>query len=1244
MFKTVVKRIAFCSAIFASAVMMDSCVNEQYEISREKLDLNVTVFQDGLTLPLGSTGKVRLDSLLKNMDLPEEFRQFLAAGEDGSYALNYSSDEPYDLSEALSSLSGIVDIEKIDFSQSVDFSLANVDASSFTFDGMEFKVEEDLSERFPSINVSVPHVSEPFEISANMGGYASEFDDLDLAVGFGGSDHSSDFVLATIDPSLNVPESLLQNPFVSPDAPLSVPQILDLLEGAGASSNTGKGILLETVINEASMQTHLEHAFPKEVKSVSDLHLADGAKLKITLKVEDPFFDKGSIVPHVDLNLGQLLHLADKDGAVHDDHIDSDFVLSAENGWTAVGEYDITGLVLNEDEWKTAPNNAGENVLWLNKTVDVTVSGQLGYDGLMTSLSYLDNWLDNHTSEREVKISVDLEFVNFVVDDATIVLNPVSVEKEESFTIDIPQMSLPQEVISVDDVVFSDDSRIEFKLDAKDLISLGDLEAKVESMYITFPSRMKVDGADENNTVVISGGVLDGSPLVRQIKLLGIELDTPNEDGKIPAASEQVTVKVVLATEGEIHTGNLPQISGGDVKIKGEVVTKVEIQDYGVKVSGFQVDSQTNPEAFMKQEIKIAVPQEMSQVQGLAVKFENDPAITIDIVIPEISAYVGPIGTEGLVIEFPEMLRFKTKGEYSYLQWFDLQKNALVFPEGQKLPETLSLPIDCLVVNPVLDETDNKYYVSGSVQVSGSLGMKDDSVLKKADVDLLSASGTKLAFEADIPALEVDAVSMDAYSASIEKTIEFAPFESVDLPEELAYVGDIVMDDSYLTISMSSSEDFPDLGQEAVLSLGLDITLPEFIKVDDARYQDGKLSVLGVFEKQPSGKLEMIIDPVKIKSIDINKSSSELAEINGEVGVVGTVNISGAELDLDEWLGDKSHKLDFAISLGSVKDGQETGRLDIKSVSAKLDYKMDPMNVSVDLSSLAEVLNGENLSATIDLSSFFVSLGLETNLGIPLTAELSAIPYYGNEAGNSIEKTITINGAESSDVQKQTIIWLSNQAPDPGSCDQFVEMDIFSLLYEDETKTKLLDSLVLSVSAGVDSEQMCVFEPSANYNLSIDYAAGLPLSFGEDFEIVYKDTISGLPSELGQIISYGGALGLGGEIENSLPFNVSVAAVLYDAQGNKVGEATTDGPLIKSANALGQPVKSNLDLVLSVGKDAPVNDIETIQIELRVDTKDAPGVPLREDSYIKVNSLYARIPEGVTLDLSEYISEEDANN
>lgn len=42
-----------------------SCVDEKYELSEDTIDTTVTVFQEGLCLPLGSTGKITLGSPLR---------------------------------------------------------------------------------------------------------------------------------------------------------------------------------------------------------------------------------------------------------------------------------------------------------------------------------------------------------------------------------------------------------------------------------------------------------------------------------------------------------------------------------------------------------------------------------------------------------------------------------------------------------------------------------------------------------------------------------------------------------------------------------------------------------------------------------------------------------------------------------------------------------------------------------------------------------------------------------------------------------------------------------------------------------------------------------------------------------------------------------------------------------------------------------------------------------------------------
>ena len=55
-------------------------------------------------------------------------------------------------------------------------------------------------------------------------------------------------------------------------------------------------------------------------------------------------------------------------------------------------------------------------------------------------------------------------------------------------------------------------------------------------------------------------------------------------------------------------------------------------------------------------------------------------------------------------------------------------------------------------------------------------------------------------------------------------------------------------------------------------------------------------------------------------------------------------------------------------------------------------------------------------------------------------------------------------------------------------------------------------------------------------------------------------------------------------------------------------------------------------------------DIKAVEIEFSVNTKYAPDVPLREDSYIKINSFYARIPEGISLDLGEQIPSKEETN
>ena len=107
-----------------AALVLSSCVNEKFTISEEKLDTEVQVFQEGLSIPLGSTDRIKLKDLLSKLD--EQTRDsYLEVLENGAYALKYS--QALDYSETINDAIGSISIDAVDFSESFDVNLEDID-------------------------------------------------------------------------------------------------------------------------------------------------------------------------------------------------------------------------------------------------------------------------------------------------------------------------------------------------------------------------------------------------------------------------------------------------------------------------------------------------------------------------------------------------------------------------------------------------------------------------------------------------------------------------------------------------------------------------------------------------------------------------------------------------------------------------------------------------------------------------------------------------------------------------------------------------------------------------------------------------------------------------------------------------------------------------------------------------------------------------------------------------------------
>ena len=203
------------------------------------------------------------------------------------------------------------------------------------------------------------------------------------------------------------------------------------------------------------------------------------------------------------------------------------------------------------------------------------------------------------------------------------------------------------------------------------------------------------------------------------------------------------------------------------------------------------------------------------------------------------------------------------------------------------------------------------------------------------------------------------------------------------------------------------------------------------------------------------------------------------------------------------------------------------------------------------------------------------------------------------------------------------------------------KLDLIGLLYDKQTG-RMADSLSISLNAGTDPLKDCTVEPSKDYELKVDYEVGVPLELGEKFAFEYRTVIEDLPETASQVFAYA-SVGLGGKVTNALPLNLDLQVYPLDSEGNVIPLKEGVGHMrIASCDAKGNPVTTKLDFVLS-GAGTDLSDMKAVELVFRADAKDAAGVPLKADSFLKVE-LNARVPEGVTLDLKELMNSEDEEN
>lgn len=1138
-----------------------SCVNEEYDMSEDNLNLEVTPFEDGLTLPLGSTDPIKLKELLKDVD-----SDILGVGEGGAYSVSFS--DSFDMTEQLSSLKSLIEIPDVDFSQKVNFQMNDVDVSDIKVEARDYTFDYELAASVNAPELTLPSFAEKFEVAAGLASYVPDASQFELS--FKPISHETHFMSLSDD--FHLPESQIN------DIPIPV-----------------DGGLLDNYLNtSAELDFHetvpLKISLPAGISSVDDVILHEGAAMKVTIALKGNFLHSGKLIPEVDVDLHDIFHLDENHGG-DVAHLVKDFVLSEENGYSQTKTYGISSLAIASDDWTRGSADEG---LVLDKKFDVSMAGEIVFQDLMTTTRHIEN-------DRNIDIVFDIEFVNLLIDDVVMGIDPIEIRQESTLEMSLDNFEIPAEIEEITDVTFTPQSGLDIVVKAQNLEKVKGLAAGLESLEVIFPEELSVEGADAGNKVTISNVDLSKG-VTRHVAISAVDLPAP-KSGKIDF-SKDIKVKAVAKASGKVHSASLPADAADDVKVLVDVKSALEVADYNMKMAGSEFELDIKPES-----IKVEMPESIADMDKITVYPEGNPAITISFDIPELPLDL-TASAEGLRISFPEILRFKKlPSEYNY----DLASNSVTLRGA--FPSEITLPIEKLVLAPVKDPADGKYYAQGELNVKGGVSLAS-GLIGKDDLETLSKAG-KITVTAHVPELVPSTLSLDSFETSLREEVALEILSAEDVPAELVSIDKIELNETYVNLSLDASS-LPELG-DAELTVELEVDFPDIIKVhgtDDS----GNLTLKGSLDE----KGMIVIDPIRVDALDLSGVDIRNG-IKDVITVDGKIRLSNISLDVDEWL-DKDLEIGFKAGLTDI---------DIAKISGKVNYQVDPVVETVDLSDVAEALGDLGAEANLDFYHAHLAVEVATNLGVPVEGNIVLVPYYDGKAdtGKTVTAAVAMDPSESPDVEKVTRLWIADNDDRCPSGYRFVQADILGLLKH------IPEKLEFRLDAGTDPERESVLEPSAAYTLKANYLFELPLEFGEEFEVTYRTEVSDVPEIVGTLLNGGSKVKLAGEITNSLPLGLDLTLNLLDPAGNIVPLAEGCGvQKIAPCNLDASASKTELGVVLALNEGVKA-DISSIELVFKANSAGAVGIPVTEDAYLQA-MLQLVFPEGISLDLKDVMNKE----
>jgi len=932
-------------------------------------------------------------------------------------------------------------------------------------------------------------------------------------------------------------------------------------------------------IGDLSVNISYSIEVPEGVTNIYQIDLNAGAKLEISLELDtaDLSLSAGVFTPNISIDPGNIFKFSPLNPLT-----DGKIVFGSNNSMTNFNEYTTVKSyeIIAFHNLPAALNNA------INLSKLVAVNGSMNAQGTVRE----NKALEAKKIDLNVKVvikDVKINNLDFDVPSLTTSLSGTS-----AFTIN---NTLPSQVKTVNKIYFgktagsSLPTNLVIQMTPSNMPTMKSRDFKINNLNITFPNNFSFSNLS-GKTFRATNATFDPVTGYKiELDLSEIDLSTVNINNGVLNWSDNISYSGSLTFNGRIESKNINTSVNPKVGMVSQSAIKLNSASVVTNPINENISS-TN----LTVNMNVDISDQVARLGSINVKPGSFVRVNINKPSLPLTLYAN-----GITIAFSSLFEFKPAA--------NLSNNT--FTIHGSIPDFIELELKALHINK--DLVDGKLTISEQISIAGGVSLLSGTV---SSTQIEALNNEKISFQAVVSDVYIESTSIEMKTLEASVSDKTSLNLSVnDVPSQIVALDSIIIKDGASLKLDIQINNMPDLGGKP-LNANIKVKFPKMLQLGAG--QVNAENEMTIDEAFVNGKLSKTVNLKSLK-FDGSNLNGKIA-INEEVGFdvnVSVVNPTINSADLDG----KDISVDVKVTIAGVE---------FKSVYGKFDVDIsEQLNIpNVGLDDLPSFLKGNDV--VLDIAKPVISFSTESNIGIPVSAEMSMTKIIGGVLQNNDKLSFTVNIPKTASPAQsvKTGFWVSPSSSGMPTGYQFIERPVQNLF------KPLPDAFKVELKPTINTSVQHLIDLTANYKLKVKYDVIIPFNFGKDLSIVVRDTLENidLGIDLGDLDLKTGSLELMATILNSIPLDLKLQMIIMGK--NDVILSTTNEQTILAGAPNGNAVSSNISIRLAdnLGDLLKMNKIALI-FRASSNTTVA-GTPIKPDNFIKA-TLKARVNDGITVNL-----------